>query len=744
MLDKFNGNSTVIKILRFFFGDTVLIYTVLIMMSVMYHYRSSLIAVYGIAALVIGAFLFRLFDYIAKHKLIGSAAYIAVFTVFILATKISIEKGAQSYPISFGVWFLTPQDALDYSKWYTFAIFLLFMIFMASVIYYFTKIRYRIFMNALIFIIPFALYGKEYEKMPTAFIMLLAIGYIAIMIRCRQIADSEKVHVVNKSIMWISAAVYIVIFASVAAIIPKPEVEANREMLETMIAADQFTDNLMNLLNVFQDTSTGEQFRSSMDDTPIYFVKADEPLRLKTLTYSTYDYSTDSWSVTENDTRYVYTNDEQEIEFPQTGMLLSTILKVAELNSSFAEEYGLENLSTDNITYSDIKTASVYTVTTRSQFAPVPPLVTRLRETSYEDSIAVLRSGLIYCDDDYFRYNEKFVYDYCADTFFSNPVNKELADIMSRDDYADLLQDSALIASYAADDEDFELLIDEYNNLERYESYLDYGDNQQILVLAQQITAGLETDYDKAEALESYFVENGYIYDLEYRKDKGDNAIDFLYTSKRGVCYEYATAMTLLARAAGIPARYCEGYNMSELYNSERLGTNYIVKSRDAHGFPELYIRGVGWVSFEPTVSTFDTAVAEKNATDKLSSAGVFLLILALVFLLLVKFYPAISHKILLIRLNKASASEAVILIMHRICRIYKVGKAQTSQEAADYIYSLSGCDISVIAAAFDAVAYGENIIPESEKNCLTEAYISSYNGYNEHKRKNKRKHKAA
>ncbi len=740
MLDKFKGDSTVIKILKFFFGDTVLIYTTLIMMSVMYHYRSSLTAVYGIAALVVGGILFRLFDYIAKHKLLGSAAYIAVFTVFMLAARISIEKGAQDYPISFGVWFLTPQDALDYSKWYTLAIFLLFMIFMASVIYYFTKIRYRIFMNALIFIIPFALYGKEYEKMPTAFIMLLAVGYIAIMIRCRQIVDSEKVHIVNKGIMWLSAAVYIVIFASLAALVPKPEIEANREMLETMIAADQFTDNLMNLLNVFQDTSTGEQFRSSMDNTPIYFVKADEPLRLKTRTYSTYDYLTDSWSVTENDTRYMYTNDEQEIEFPQTGNLLSTILKVAELNSDFAEEYGLENLSSDSVTYPDTKTVYVYTVTTRSQFAPVPPLVKRLRETSYDDPIAIIRSGLIYCDDNYFGYNEKFVYDYSTDTFFTNSINKELVDIMSRDDYADLLQDSALIASYAANDDDFQLLLDEYDNYERYEAYLDYGNNEQIQSLAQQITNGLKTDYDKAKALESFFVENDYIYDLEYRKEKGDNAIDFLYNSKRGVCYEYATAMTLLARAAGIPARYCEGYNMSEQYNNERLGTNYTVKSRDAHGFPELYIRGIGWVSFEPTVSALDTAVAEKDATDKLSSAGVFLLILAVVFLLFIKLYPAISHKILIIKLNKSSASEAVILIMHRICRIYKVGRATTSQEVADYIYSLSGCDISIISDAFDTVVYGENLIPENEKKSLTDAYISAYNGYNEFKCKNKHK----
>ena len=72
------------------------------------------------------------------------------------------------------------------------AFYLLFVLFMGSVIYYFTRVRYRIFMNFLIFIIPFSIYGKEYEKMPTLFIILLAVGYILLMVYYRQLHGYRK------------------------------------------------------------------------------------------------------------------------------------------------------------------------------------------------------------------------------------------------------------------------------------------------------------------------------------------------------------------------------------------------------------------------------------------------------------------------------------------------------------------------------------------------------------------------
>ena len=131
----------------------------------------------------------------------------------------------------------------------------------------------------------------------------------------------------------------------------------------------------------------------------------------------------------------------------------------------------------------------------------------------------------------------------------------------------------------------------------------DYGNSEKILKLAEEITGGLSSDYDKARAIEQYFYLNDFVYDLNYVKSSMENVENFLFHTKRGVCYEYATSMVLLARAAGIPARYCEGFNMSKKSINEKYGTNYRITTMDSHGFPELYIEGFGWMSFEPTVT---------------------------------------------------------------------------------------------------------------------------------------------
>ena len=84
--------------------DPVLIYTVIAMTAIMYHYcKSMLTAVYALAALVIGFLFFRLMDYMGKHKWIGGVAYAAVSFLILQAVIICTQAGTDNYPIPFGV-----------------------------------------------------------------------------------------------------------------------------------------------------------------------------------------------------------------------------------------------------------------------------------------------------------------------------------------------------------------------------------------------------------------------------------------------------------------------------------------------------------------------------------------------------------------------------------------------------------------------------------------------------------------
>ena len=149
---------------------------------------------------------------------------------------------------------------------------------------------------------------------------------------------------------WKPIAVYAVIFAAAAAIFPKPAVVADRTVLETLIDADQFTDKLNAMLDVFRDTTSGSQYRSNEDETLVYEVSADEPLRIKTATYSTYNYNTDSWGVENVDDVYGMKAESAPLNIGAPMGIAGGILEAATLDSDFAEKYGLTDLLKTDLT----------------------------------------------------------------------------------------------------------------------------------------------------------------------------------------------------------------------------------------------------------------------------------------------------------------------------------------------------------------------------------------------------------
>ena len=104
--------------------------------------------------------------------------------------------------------------------------------------------------------------------------------------------------------------------------------------------------------------------------------------------------------------------------------------------------------------------------------------------------------------------------------------------------------------------------------------------------LAEGITAGTASDAEKAIRIQS-FVRSSAVYDLSTPRmdsEADDFAQWFLEESETGYCVHFATAATVLLRAAGIPARYVEGYMVSCSADSDVVVTN-----QDAHAWTEYY-----------------------------------------------------------------------------------------------------------------------------------------------------------
>jgi len=134
-----------------------------------------------------------------------------------------------------------------------------------------------------------------------------------------------------------------------------------------------------------------------------------------------------------------------------------------------------------------------------------------------------------------------------------------------------------------------------------YDLYLQLPENlpQRVRELALNVAASASNRFDKVKALEN-FLSSNYEYTLNpgsVPKDR-DFVDYFLFDSKKGYCTYYASAMAVMARAIGIPARYVEGYHLP--YKPEK-GTEYYVTKKQAHAWVEVYFEGVGWLMFEPT-----------------------------------------------------------------------------------------------------------------------------------------------
>ena len=122
-----------------------------------------------------------------------------------------------------------------------------------------------------------------------------------------------------------------------------------------------------------------------------------------------------------------------------------------------------------------------------------------------------------------------------------------------------------------------------------------------IAALARQITAQASTMYDKVVALETYLRTN-YPYNPQAALPSGQEAVSwFLFQSDRGgYCTHFASAMTVMARSIGIPARVVAGYSPGEWEDRQQQS---VVRGTNAHSWAQVYFADYGWVDFEPTAS---------------------------------------------------------------------------------------------------------------------------------------------
>ncbi|WP_148631302.1 transglutaminase domain-containing protein [Bacillus sp. E214] len=116
---------------------------------------------------------------------------------------------------------------------------------------------------------------------------------------------------------------------------------------------------------------------------------------------------------------------------------------------------------------------------------------------------------------------------------------------------------------------------------------------------------GSNSMYDQVKAIEDYLKGEQFTYskeDVPYPEESQDYVDQFLFETQIGYCDNFSSAMVVLVRSLGIPARWVKGYTAGDLVYDQQLGeSRYVITNNNAHSWPEVYFPSVGWVPFEPT-----------------------------------------------------------------------------------------------------------------------------------------------
>lgn len=127
----------------------------------------------------------------------------------------------------------------------------------------------------------------------------------------------------------------------------------------------------------------------------------------------------------------------------------------------------------------------------------------------------------------------------------------------------------------------------------------DPGLSDEARALLDSTTAGATTDYDRVAAIQHLFRETDFVYDEETSvpPTNAPDALTAFLQTRRGFCEQFASAMGAMVRGLGIPARVAVGFTTGNRVAEDA----YVVTTREAHAWPEVWFEGAGWVRFEPT-----------------------------------------------------------------------------------------------------------------------------------------------
>ena len=680
--------------------------SVVLSLAVFSIYSVKILSIWTLAVILINAAMFVLCRFTDKHNVIGGII-ITVLTFNLLRLFLMLIFG-RDWGMSFQQWFLTGADKVETQFEYLLAFCVSFVPFFAVTVYYFSCVLYRMSFLTLVSIIPCALSVKVLAEIDNVFITLIAMLNIAVlMINLREKGGNGRV-VFGRTASVFSASVFGFVLLIFSALMPKENEARHYDEFERLFMQSNNNSSMLDYSMLSEFSGGPDSFRN-FSNQYLYMLYGDTLTYFKRQTFDMYDFENYRWYGEEYYSKPAYTNEEWlekqsalSLEKLRMGMLAAD-----KYSDGFIEKYGLERLAQYDNYRDEIKMINVIPENFGAVYYIAPARTVKVTATG-ENEIFVTRGGVFRNEEKphdprigyqvwfYDEFESRYMWMDLGGADFSDEGSaqmlSELCDIL-RENNDPLLQNAEAFLTVHNE-------AMEYNN--------DYNANcenisSEIKELALEITSGLEYDWQKAEALQSYFTLNGYIYDLDYIPP--DPSLEyFLFESKRGSCTHYASAYVLMARSLGLTARYTEGYSPDI---TGRDGV-YAVRDSCSHAYPEVYIQNMGWIVFEPTVPSNYNRMADVNEDENgfelsidyklvfvicVISAIILTAALCAVFII-----PICSERLFVKRLGDMSPEESIRAVYLRISRktvsgTVKNAEALTPYELFNEIERVTGCD---------------------------------------------------
>jgi transglutaminase-like putative cysteine protease len=137
-------------------------------------------------------------------------------------------------------------------------------------------------------------------------------------------------------------------------------------------------------------------------------------------------------------------------------------------------------------------------------------------------------------------------------------------------------------------------------DLRYWDTNIPQNRNQRTIALAREMRERAGSDEAFIQSVLTKFGSEEFYYTLQPPALELNAVDDFLFNTKRGFCEHFASAFTVMARAAGIPARIVTGYQGGEF---NPMGGYFIVRQSDAHAWSEVWLEGRGWQRIDPTAA---------------------------------------------------------------------------------------------------------------------------------------------